>query len=130
MTPPSITPNLQEALAVQTYMKDVMAGQVEGLPFMRYVRGQGRTAVDQGNDQASLPAGLTQVIKVVNHQLGMVPTRVICQVTGPTQFNGFGGAMVNACYNFTVAQFTVQLFAPAATVAATITFDWIAFAFA
>jgi hypothetical protein len=66
----------------------------------------------------------------LTHQLGMVPTRVICQVTGPVQFNGFGGAMVNACYNFTVTQFTVQLFAPGATVAATITFDWIAFAFA
>lgn len=127
---PSITPNLQEALAVQTYMQDVMRGQVEGLPFMRYVRGQGRTAVDQGSDSANLVAGQTAVMKVVTHQLGMVPTLVLCQVTGPAQFNGFGGAMVNAAFNKTNNTFQVQCYAPGATVAATITFDWVAMTFA
>lgn len=90
MAGPSLTPNLQEALAVQQYMNDLIRQNVGGIPVLRAVRGTGAAAIDLGVEPISIAVNNQTAEKNgIPHQLGVVPTLILATIQGPAQFSTF-----------------------------------------
>lgn len=125
---PSMTPDLQEALAVQQYMSDLIRQNVAGIPVFRSVRGSGTAAVDMGLTPVVSPAAADRGAQAgVKHQLGVVPNFIFCSVNGPVPFGSFHGAAAMA-YAATAIDFTLDVFTPGYTGGVSVNVIWMAVA--
>jgi 4-aminobutyrate aminotransferase-like enzyme len=122
-----LTPNLQEALAVQQLMRENTKDLLSAIPLVRHVRGSGAAAIDTGTGQvtASSPNDFGSV--TITHALGLLPTLVLVTPSGPAVFGSFHGCSLMT-YSWTAQNFIVEVQTPGYTGGVVITFSWLVLA--
>jgi 4-aminobutyrate aminotransferase-like enzyme len=122
-----LTPNLQEALAVQQLMRDNTRDLLSAIPLVRHVRGSGAAAIDTGTGQVTAPSPNDFGTATINHGLGLLPTLVLVTPAGPAPFGSFHGCSLMA-YSWTATNFIVEVQCPGYTGGVVVSFSWLVLA--